>query len=198
MNISNETSNKIKQLLNTADSNELKEKMGKIDPDMLMGLFKQINPSEADIKKAEEKIKSMSKDELLGEIMKKLKGWLVMENNPMDLLNKLIADPDAIKNIKDMLGGTSSNEQSEKKDNNTNLNGLPESMPFIYEFLNNQQNSEMFKKINKAYSGYSNNMTPGLKLLDALKPFLSTRRTENLEKIRKAVKISNAFSELKK
>ena len=177
MNISNETSNKIKQLLNTADSNELKEKMGKIDPDMLMGLFKQINPSEADIKKAEEKIKSMSKDELLGEIMKKLKGWLVMENNPMDLLNKLIADPDAIKNIKDMLGGTSSNEQSEKKDNNTNLNGLPESMPFIYDFLNNQQNSEMFKKINKAYSGYSNNMTPGLKLLDALKPFLSTRRT---------------------
>ena len=121
-----------------------------------------------------------------------------MENNPMDLLNKLIADPDAIKNIKDMLGGTSSNEQSEKKDNNTNLNGLPESMPFIYEFLNNQQNSEMFKKINKAYSGYSNDMTPGLRLLDALKPFLNTKRTENLEKIRKAVKISNAFSELKK
>ena len=74
MNISNETSNKIKQLLNTTDSNELKEKMGKIDPDMLMGLFKQINPSEADIKKTEEKIESMSKDELLGEIMKKLKG----------------------------------------------------------------------------------------------------------------------------
>ena len=56
----------------------------------------------------------------------------------------------------------------------------------------------MFKKINRAYSSYSNNMTPGLKLLDALKPFLSTRRIENLEKIRKAVKISNAFSEMKK
>ena len=26
-----------------------------------------------------------------------------MDNNPMDLLSKLVSDPDAIKNIKDML-----------------------------------------------------------------------------------------------
>ena len=74
MNISNETSNKIREILDTSGSKEIKEKMSKIDPNILLSLFRQINPSEADIKKAEEKIKTMSKDELLGEIMKKLKG----------------------------------------------------------------------------------------------------------------------------
>ena len=75
MNISNETSNKILQMLNNPDASELKNKMSKIDPEMLLNMFRQINPSENDIKKAEEKIKGMTKDELLGEVMKKLKGW---------------------------------------------------------------------------------------------------------------------------
>ncbi len=116
----------------------------------------------------------------------------------MDLLNKLIADPEAIKNIKDMVGNMSSGESAENENTNSSSRETLNSLPFIYEFLNNQQNSEMLKKINNAYSGYSNNMTPGLKLLDALKPYLSQRRTGNLEKIRKAIKISNAFSEFKK
>lgn len=115
----------------------------------------------------------------------------------MDMLNKLISDPDAVKNIKDMLGNVSEKNGTDNTGVNDS-NGLPDSMPFIYEFLSNQQNSEMLHKINKVYSGYSNNLTPGLKLLDALKPFLSSKRIENFEKIRKAVKISNAFSELKK
>ena len=117
----------------------------------------------------------------------------------MDLLNKLIADPEAIKNIKDMFGNVSENKQSENNNKvSPAIDTLPDSMSLIYEFLNNQQNNEMFKKINKAYSRYSDNSAPGLQLLDALKPFLSSRRTENFEKIRKAVKISNAFSEFKK
>lgn len=122
----------------------------------------------------------------------------MLEGNPMDLLNKLIADPDAIKNLKDMVGNMASGQQTENQTENTQYNETLNSLPFIYEFLNNQKNSEMVKKINNAYSGYSNNTTPGLKLLDALKPYLSQRRTENLEKIRKAIKISNAFSEFKK
>ena len=115
----------------------------------------------------------------------------------MDLLSKLLANPDAIKNIKDMVGNIPQSQQSESS-NTTGAGDAINSMPFIYEFLSNQQNSEMLKKINNAYSGYSNNMTPGLKLLDALKPYLSQRRTENLEKIRKAIRISNAFSEFNK
>ena len=116
----------------------------------------------------------------------------------MDLLNKLIADPEAIKNIKDMVGNMSSGAQTENNNDNIKSSETFNSVPFIYEFLNNQQNSEMIKKINNAYSGYSNDTTPGLKLLDALKPYLGQSRIGNLEKIRKAIKISNAFSELKK
>lgn len=74
MNISNETSKKIMELLNHPDANALKTKMSKVDQNKLFELFKQINPTETDIKNAEEKIKGMSKDELIVEVMKKLKG----------------------------------------------------------------------------------------------------------------------------
>ena len=74
MNISNETSKKIMELLNHPDANVLKTKMSKVDQNKLFELFKQINPTETDIKNAEEKIKGMSKDELIVEVMKKLKG----------------------------------------------------------------------------------------------------------------------------
>lgn len=123
---------------------------------------------------------------------------ILVDTNPMDMLGKLMADPEAIKNIKDMLGNASQSQNSNNDNSNTGMGDLPDAMPLIYEFLNNQQNSEMFKKINKAYSGYTNNTTPGLRLLDALKPYLNPKRTENFEKIRKAVKISNAFSEFKR
>lgn len=116
----------------------------------------------------------------------------------MDLLNKLIADPEAIKNIKDMVGNVSESRQNEGEDKIPSSDNYFNSMPFLYEFLNNKQNSEMLNKINKAYSGYSNTKTPGLQLLDALKPYLNQRRVENLERIRKAIKISNAFSEFNK
>ena len=74
MNISSETQKKIMELLNHPDAVNLKQRMKNIDPTRLMELFRQINPTEADIKKAEEKIKSMSKEELAGEVMKKMKG----------------------------------------------------------------------------------------------------------------------------
>lgn len=74
MNISNETSNKILQILNHPNSKGLKEKMENIDPKVVLEMLKQMNPSENDFKRAEEKIKGMSKEELLGEVMKKLKG----------------------------------------------------------------------------------------------------------------------------
>lgn len=115
----------------------------------------------------------------------------------MDMLSKLISDPEAIKNIKDMVGNVSTKQQ-ENESTGYQSTSMPESLGFLYEFLNNQQNGELLKKINNAYTKYSDNSNPGLRLLDALKPYLSQGRTENLEKIRKAIKISNAFSELKK
>ena len=116
----------------------------------------------------------------------------------MDLLNKLIADPAAIKNIKDMLGSTTEESNSEKEEKTDFYHTSNNSMDFLYEILNNQQNGEMLRKINNIYNRYSNEKTPGLELLDALKPFLSQRRVESMDKVRKAIKISNAFSELKK
>lgn len=74
MNISGDTSKKLIEMLNNPNAQELRNKIGSIDSDKLMALFKQLNPSEADIKRAEEKIKSMSKDEMISELIKKLKG----------------------------------------------------------------------------------------------------------------------------
>lgn len=74
MNISGDTSKKLIEMLNNPNAQELRNKIGSIDSDKLMALFKQLNPSEADIKRAEEKIKSMSKDEMVSELIKKLKG----------------------------------------------------------------------------------------------------------------------------
>jgi len=121
-----------------------------------------------------------------------------MDNSPMDLLNQLISNPESAKNIKDMLKNMSTPTEQEPVDEGLSEGELISALPLINEFLNNKQNGEMLRKINKAYTGYSNNMTPGLQLLDALKPYLSQHRSANLEKIRKVIKISNAFSELKK
>ena len=74
MNISPDTSKKILELLNQSNAKELKSKMNNIDPNALLELFKKINPTDADIKKAEEKIKSMSVEELMGEVIRKMKG----------------------------------------------------------------------------------------------------------------------------
>ena len=74
MNISPETSKIILDLLKHPDAINLKNKMGNIDQNKLFELFRQINPSDADVKMAEEKIKSMSKEELIGEVLKKMKG----------------------------------------------------------------------------------------------------------------------------
>ena len=74
MNISPETSKKILKLLNHPDAINLKNTMGSIDQNKLLELFKQINPTQADIKMAEEKIKGMTNEEIIGEVMKKMKG----------------------------------------------------------------------------------------------------------------------------
>ncbi len=74
MNISPETSQKILKLLNHPDAIDLKNKIGSIDQNKLLELFKQINPTGADLKMAEEKIKEKTCEELIGEVMKKMKG----------------------------------------------------------------------------------------------------------------------------
>ena len=74
MNISNETSRKILELLSNSEANDLKQKMSSIDTSKLLEMFKQINPTEKDIKNAEEKLNQMSSSEIISEVMKKLKG----------------------------------------------------------------------------------------------------------------------------
>jgi len=74
MNISDETSKKIFETMNNPNAAELNKIMNSVDKNKLFELFRQINPTEADIKRIEEQIKGMSKDELIKEVMKKLKG----------------------------------------------------------------------------------------------------------------------------
>ena len=74
MNISNETSRKILELLSDSEANDLKQKMSSIDTSKLLEMFKQINPTEKDMKNAEEKLNQMSSSEIISEVMKNLKG----------------------------------------------------------------------------------------------------------------------------
>ena len=74
MNISNETSRKILELLGNSEAKDLKQKMRSIDTNKLLEMFKQLNPTDADVKNAEEKLNQMSSSEIISEVMKNLKG----------------------------------------------------------------------------------------------------------------------------
>ncbi len=115
----------------------------------------------------------------------------------MNLFSSLLSNPDAMKNIKDILGNASVDEkQKPPVDNSPTMN--TNDLNFLSNIINQGQNSEIIRKISNAYNVYSNNSTPGIRLLEALSPYLSTKRVSNLEKVKVAIKMSNAVSEFNK
>ncbi|MBQ2897404.1 MAG: hypothetical protein IJE46_03655 [Clostridia bacterium] len=64
---------KISRLINSPGGNELKKQLKNIDRDSLMKMFGQLNVSKKDIENFSDKIKETSQEDLLNEILKKVR-----------------------------------------------------------------------------------------------------------------------------
>lgn len=118
----------------------------------------------------------------------------------MNLFSSLLSNPDALKNIKDVIGNIdinkNNNENEEKADVYTEHS--KNDMTFLNDILNKSISGDLLQKVNNAYSVYSSNSTPGIRLLEALTPYLSSKRVNNLEKVKTVIKVTNAVSEFNK
>jgi len=125
-----------------------------------------------------------------------------MDNNMLNLFNSLISNPETMKNLKDVIDSSTNNKQNddtkEQFYDNMPSQATSNDLSFLNDFLNQSQNSELLRRINKAYSVYSDKSTPGVRLLEALGPYLSNKRAINLEKVKNVIRMTNAFSEFNK
>ena len=118
----------------------------------------------------------------------------------MNLFSSLLSNPDAMKNIKDIIGNVDSGNKNEEisEQNNSNSFQPKNDLNFLNDILSQSKNNDLLRKVNNAYNVYSNNSTPGIKLLEALAPYLSSKRVNNLEKVKTVIKMTNAVSEFNK
>ncbi|MBQ2897405.1 MAG: hypothetical protein IJE46_03660 [Clostridia bacterium] len=123
-----------------------------------------------------------------------------MDSNAMNLFSSLLSNPDAMKNIKDIIGNVDSGNKNEEISEQNNLNSFQpkNDLNFLNDILSQSKNNDLLRKVNNAYNVYSNNSTPGIKLLEALAPYLSSKRVNNLEKVKTVIKMTNAVSEFNK
>ena len=123
-----------------------------------------------------------------------------MDSNAMNLFSSLLSNPDAMKNIKDIIGNVDSGNKNEEisEQNNSNSFQPKNDLNFLNDILSQSKNNDLLRKVNNAYNVYSNNSTPGIKLLEALAPYLSSKRVNNLEKVKTVIKMTNAVSEFNK
>ena len=96
-----------------------------------------------------------------------------MADNPMDLLNSLLSNPDAIKNIGKMLGETTAPAPS-----------VPEKKEDISDIID----------LSNVSAGDDN----GTRLLYALEPYLSAKRRGNISQIVQAVKVGKMINGMSK
>lgn len=123
-----------------------------------------------------------------------------MDNNAMSMFSTLLSNPEAINNIKGMLGNIGSGVETEKTSSdhtseNEGFNHQQPDLSFLNDFFSHSGNSELLRKVSNAYNVYSNDSSPGISLLEALSPYLSGRRAANLQKVKNVIRITNAFSE---
>ena len=112
----------------------------------------------------------------------------------MDLLTGLLKNKDALNGLKNMMSNNDENEQNLNENIPSYGNDMPD-LSFLGDLLSgNRQNVEIMNKIKSAYDAYSDESDHGVNLLKALKPYLSSKRTENLSKIMTAVKVGKAFN----
>ena len=113
----------------------------------------------------------------------------------MEFLSGLLKNKDALNSLKNMVSD-SQTESSEGKKEDMNYNSEIPDLSFVTELLSsNKQSVEIMNKMKKVYDVYSDNNDPGINLLNALSPYLSSKRNANLSKIMTAVKMGKAFNQ---
>lgn len=75
MNISPEIAKKLSEIFSQSDKIDLKNALDNIDTAKMLEIFRQINPSDEEIRKAENKLGNMTKEEIMSELLKRMKGW---------------------------------------------------------------------------------------------------------------------------
>ncbi len=115
----------------------------------------------------------------------------------MELLSGLLKNKDTLNNLKNLVSDQQEREKTVYSDDAKPYNSDMPDLSFLTELLsNNRQNVEIMNKMKKAYDAYSDDRDPGINLLNALTPYLSNKRNENLSKIMTAVKVGKAFTQL--
>ena len=74
MNISPEIAKKLSEIFSQSDKIDLKNALDNIDTAKMLEIFRQINPSDEEIRKAENKLGNMTKEEIMSELLKRMKG----------------------------------------------------------------------------------------------------------------------------
>ncbi len=123
-----------------------------------------------------------------------------MDSNAVNMFNSLLSNPDALNNIKDMFNNINGENKldgnfAEKTSGNDDNKSNQPDMTFIIDLINKNQNKELLRKVSNAYSAYSSNSSPGIGLLEALSPYLSSKRSANLEMVKNVIRMTNAVSE---
>ena len=108
-------------------------------------------------------------------------------DNPMELLNELMKNKEAVESVKNMLGSS---------ENNTAPAQTPD-IAFLAKMLSeNKQGTQVLGKLKSVYDVYNDNNDPSLRLLNDLTPFLSGKKAENIDKIAKIARMSKALNKL--
>lgn len=107
-------------------------------------------------------------------------------DNPMELLNQLMKNKDAVDTVKNMLNKEDASAPVETPD-----------IAFLAKMLSeNKQGAQVLGKLKGVYDVYNDNNDPSLRLLSDLTPFLSGRKAENIDKIAKLARMSKALNKL--
>lgn len=114
------------------------------------------------------------------------------------MLSSFISNPKAMESIKDLASNFSvpnsePGKREERENTAPNVN-MPD-ISFLSEILaNNQQSVQALNKMKKAYDTFNNTRDPSINLINALSPYLSTKRVANASKIITALKVGKAIN----
>ena len=127
-----------------------------------------------------------------------------MSSNAMEMLSGLLSDPNAIKDAMEMFGSLGTTSTEKKTDNMPNIPKQEEiktevpDISFLANLLsNNRMSMQAIGKMKKAYDTFNNAHDPSINLINALSPYLSSRRAMNANRLITAVKVSKAINVFK-
>ena len=127
-----------------------------------------------------------------------------MSSDAMEMLSGLLGDPNAMKTAVDMLGSlkSSTGENDTEgtpapKQEGEAVGEIPD-ISFLANLLsNNKMSMQAIGKMKKAYDTFNNARDPSINLINALSPYLSSRRAMNANRLITAVKVTKAINVFK-